>query len=151
MARFRFRLQNILEIKIKMETQAKQEFSAAAEALAEEERKLDVLVLKKHTLEEEASRLLTGMLDFRDIDDNALARMQTDEKIGLQKEAIKRAEKELDKAREKMAEAVMERKTYEKLREKAFEEFVAGENKAEGKVIDELTSYRFGQKINNSN
>ncbi len=147
MARFRFSLQNILELKMKMETQAKQEFSAAAAALAAEEEKLDVLRLKKHNLEQEAEALLYGELNFRDIDDNQLARMQTDEAIMLQKEAIKRAEDVLEKARIKMAEAMMERKTYDKLREKAFDEFMAEEKRAESKMVDELTSYTHGQKI----
>ncbi len=147
MARFRFSLQNILELKMKMETQAKQEFSAAAAALAAEEEKLDVLRLKKHNLEQEAEALLYGELNFRDIDDNQLARMQTDEAIMLQKEAIKRAEDVLEKARIKMAEAMMERKTYDKLREKAFDEFMAEEKRAESKMVDELTSYTHGRKI----
>jgi flagellar FliJ protein len=147
MARFRFSLQNILELKMKMETQAKQEFSAAAAALAAEEEKLDVLRLKKHNLEQEAEALLYGELNFRDIDDNQLARMQTDEAIMLQKEAIKRAEDVLEKARIKMAEAMMERKTYDKLREKAFDEFMAEEKRAESKTVDELTSYTHGRKI----
>ncbi len=150
MARFRFSLQNVLNIKEKMETQAKQEFAECIARLNEEERKLDVLVLKKHNLEEEAERLLMGNLNFRDIDDNQLARLQTEEAIHLQKEAIKKAEEEVEEARVKMAEAMMERKTYDKLREKAFEEFVAEENRAEGKVIDELTSYTHGQKIRNN-
>ncbi len=101
-------------------------------------------------MEEEAVKLSTYNLNFRDIDDNQLARMQTDEAIKEQREAIKRAEDVLEKARVKMAEAVMERKTYEKLREKAFQEFVAEENRAEGKSIDELTSFTHGQKIKNS-
>ena len=147
MARFRFSLQNILELKMKMETQAKQDFSAAAAALAAEEEKLDVLRLKKHNLEQEAEALLVGELNFRDIDDNQLARMQTDEAIMIQKDAIRRAEEVLERARIKMAEAMMERKTYDKLREKAFEEFMADEKRAESKMVDELTSYTHGQKI----
>lgn len=147
MARFRFSLQNILELKMKMETQAKQDFSAAAAALAAEEEKLDVLRLKKHNLEQEAEALLVGELNFRDIDDNQLARMQTDEAIMIQKDAIRRAEEVLERARIKMAEAMMERKTYDKLREKAFEEFMADEKRTESKMVDELTSYTHGQKI----
>ena len=147
MARFRFSLQNILELKMKMETQAKQDFSAAAAALAAEEEKLDILRLKKHNLEQEAEALLVGELNFRDIDDNQLARMQTDEAIMIQKDAIRRAEEVLERARIKMAEAMMERKTYDKLREKAFEEFMADEKRAESKMGDELTSYTHGQKI----
>ncbi len=147
MARFRFRLQNILNVKEKIETQTKQEFAAAVARLNEEEEKLDALELKKHNLEEEAEKLLVGDLNFRDIDDNQLARLQTEEAISLQKEEIKRAEEELEKARIKMAEAMMEKKTYEKLREKAFDEFLAEENRAESKAVDELTSYTHGQKV----
>lgn len=146
MARFRYSLQNILDIKDKMETQAKQEFSAAVAFLDEQEKKLDALCDRKRQLEEEAVLLLTGTLNFHDIDDNELARQQADQKIADQKVAVKRAEASLEAARQKMANAVMERKTYEKLREKAFEEFLMEENRAESKSIDELTSYVYGQK-----
>ena len=146
MARFKFSLQNVLDIKVQMETLAKQEFSAASAALSEEEEKLRGLNLKKESLEEEAKKLLLGNLNFRDIDDNQLAIMQTKEAIQNQEKAVKKAEDALEMARVKMAEAVMERKTYDKLREKAFEEFRLEENRAEGKTIDELTSYVHGQK-----
>ena len=43
MARFRYRMQSILDIKLKMETQAKQEFAAAQQRLNEEEEKLAAL------------------------------------------------------------------------------------------------------------
>ena len=41
-------------------------------------------------------------------------------------------------------EAMKERKTFEKLKEKAFEKFVAEENQKEQKEVDELVSYRYG-------
>jgi flagellar FliJ protein len=149
MARFRFSLQNVLDIKVKMETQSKQEFSAAAAKLEEEENKLGNLIQKKWNLEAEATKLLEGNLNFRDIDDNALSRKQTEEAIEAQKLEVKKAEELLELARVKMAEAVMERKTYDRLREKAFEEFIREENRAEGKTVDELTSYTHVKKISN--
>ncbi len=39
-----------------------------------------------------------------------------------------------------------ERKIFEKLREKAFEEFVFEENRKEQKEVDELMSYKHGTK-----
>ena len=39
-----------------------------------------------------------------------------------------------------------ERKTFEKLREKAFQQFMEEENKKEQKEVDELVSYRYGVK-----
>ena len=130
-----------------METQSKQEFSAAVAKLQEEENKLGNLIQRKWNLEAEAVKLLEGELNFRDIDDNALSRRQTEEAIENQKLEVKKAEELLELARIKMAEAVMERKTYDRLREKAFEEFVAEENRAEGKIVDELTSYTHVKKI----
>ena len=47
-------------------------------------------------------------------------------------------------AREHLNEAMKERKTFEKLKEKAFEKFVAEENQKEQKDVDELVSYRYG-------
>ncbi len=41
----------------------------------------------------------------------------------------------------------MERKTHEKLKEKAFEEFLMEEKRQESKEIDQLTSYTYGQRL----
>ena len=45
---------------------------------------------------------------------------------------------------EKLDNAMKERKTYEKLREKAFEQFKIEIEAQERKEIDELVSFRFG-------
>ena len=42
---------------------------------------------------------------------------------------------------------MQERKTHEKLKEKAFEQFLQEEKQRESKEIDELTSYTYGQRI----
>ena len=57
---------------------------------------------------------------------------------------VKQKEKEVEVAREHLNEAMKERKTFEKLKEKAFEKFVAEENQKEQKEVDELVSYRYG-------
>ena len=77
MAKFRYRMQNILNIKEKLEMQAKNEFAAANMELLEEQER---------------------------------------------------------------------RKTQEVLRDKAFEVFQQEEKAEEGKQIDQLTSYTYGQK-----
>ena len=41
---------------------------------------------------------------------------------------------------------MQERKTHEKLKEKEFEQFLLDEAASESKEIDELVSYRHGQK-----
>jgi flagellar FliJ protein len=146
MAKFRYSLQSILNIKLKMETQAKQEFSAAMGALNDENAKLSALNESLSALEKESVKLLEGILDLREIDDNKQSISLMKEKILIQKDNVRTAEKNVELAREKLTEVMKERKTHETLREKAFEEFIHEENRAESKSVDELTSYTYGQK-----
>lgn len=146
MARFRYSLQSILDIKMKMETQAKQEFSAAKIALDEEEEKLAEFKERKRFFEEEAKGLLSGILDFRAIDDNKQSILIMEGRIAAQTEQVRMAQRKLDQARQQLTEVMMERKTHETLRDKAFESFLQEENRAESKTVDELTSYTYGQK-----
>ncbi len=146
MARFRYRLQNILNIKLKMEDQAKQQFSAARMQLDQEEEKLQALIERKQGYENRARQLLNGVLNVREIEDNKNAILTMDSYIDAQKTRVAKARKNLEEARTHMTVAIQERKTQETLREKAFEEFLREENRAESKVIDELTSYTYGQR-----
>lgn len=146
MARFRYSMQSILDIKLKMETQAKQEFSAAQNALDEEEQKLAALYERQRAYEEESKRLLMGALKVRDIEDNKNALLMMEQYVAEQKLQIKRAEDRVERARAQLAEVMKERKMHETLKEKAFETFLQEENRQEGKAVDELTSYTYGQK-----
>ncbi|MBQ9135267.1 MAG: flagellar export protein FliJ [Lachnospiraceae bacterium] len=147
MARFKYRMQSILDVKTKLETQAKQEFSAAKAALDEELDKMEQLKERKAGYEARAEELLCGTLRLQEIQDNKAAILKMDEYIQEQKVRIKRAEKKLEAARVKLTELMQERKMHEKLKEKAFEEFLEEEKKQEGKEVDELTSYTYGQRI----
>lgn len=146
MARFRYSMQNILNIKMKMETQAKQEFSSARAALDEEEKRLQLLSDRKRGYEERAADLLAGTLNLRDIEENRAAIRCMEDYIARQRINVDRAEKNLEKAREKLTEVRMERKTHEILKEKAFQEFLMEEKRQESKEIDQLTSYTYGQR-----
>ena len=147
MARFRYKMQNILNIKEKMETQAKQHFGEAKRSLDLEEEVLAALFEQKEEIEKHAVEVLQGDLDLQDIEDSQMSRIIIDQKIADQKMRVQRAEEALERARQELEEAVKERKTHEKLKEKQFDEFVQEENRAESKTIDELTTYTYGQKV----
>lgn len=146
MARFRYSLQSVFDLKLKMETQAKQDFSVAKNALDDEEDKLRLLYRRKEKYEQEARRLLTGTLKVREIEENKEAILCMDEYIARQQEQVRMAEKKLDEAREKLTDVMKERKTHETLKDKAFAEFMQEENRQESKAVDELTSYIYGRK-----
>ena len=146
MARFRYSLQNILNIKEKMETQAKQEFGTAQAALNVETEHLERLKERRKEYEEQSAGLLKGKLDLRAIEENKEALLKMDSIVAAQAIRVEQARENVEAARERMAEAMKERKMHETLREKAFEVFLQEENHAESKAIDELTSYTYGQK-----
>jgi flagellar FliJ protein len=140
-------MQSILDIKLKMETQAKQEFAQAKNVLDREEAKLEMLYNRKEEYEAYAKQLLKGKLDVQEINQNNVAIMKTQEAIDEQKKRVAKAQQFLEKAREKLQEVVTERKVQESLKEKAFEAFLQEEKQQESKEIDQLTSYTYGQKI----
>lgn len=146
MARFRYRMQSILDIKLKMETQAKQEFAAAQMRLNEEEERLAALRERRDGYERRAREQLMGALNCRDMAENKEAILRMDEYIALQHIQIRKAEEKVEQAREKLAAVMIERKSHETLKEKAFEQFLMDEKKQESKEVDELTSYTYGQR-----
>lgn len=146
MARFRYRMQSILDIKLKMETQAKQDFAAAQMRLNEEEERLEALRERREGYERRAREQLLGHLNCRDMAENKDALLRMDEYIALQRLQVRDAEKRVEQARERLAEVMKERKSHETLKEKAFEQFLLDEKKQEGKEVDELTSYTYGQR-----
>ena len=83
MARFRYSMQSILNIKMKMETQAKQEFSAARAALDQEEERLKQLFQRKDGYEQRAQELLAGALDVGKIEENRTAIQRMEDYLSL--------------------------------------------------------------------
>ena len=83
---------------------------------------------------------------IKDIIENAQAIDTMKSLIADQKVNVKKAENELEKKRVKLEEVMKERKTQDKLKEKAFDEFKADINYQESKEIDQLTSYVYGNR-----
>ena len=146
MAKFKYRMQSILEVKKKLEEQAKNEFAAARAVLNEEEEKLEQLKKRKEAYEDEGRALRENTLNIMDIIENKEALLRMDEFIADQQLNVKRAQDRMEEARLALQNAMQESKTQEKLREKAFEQFVKEENKRESKEIDELVSFTYGRK-----
>lgn len=140
-------MQSILNIKNKMETQARMEYGLARLRLNEEEEKLKKLRFRKQSYEQKATKLLKDALKVREIIDSQTAIKRMKEYIEEQCIVIRIEEKKVEEARLKLLAVMQERKTHEKLREKAFETFKQEENANERKEIDQLTSYTYGKRI----
>lgn len=146
MARFRFPLQNILNMKEKLEEQAKNEYGQANARLLAEEEKLEQLNNRLENARLQLKDVLVEVLSMTEIHKRENAVVVLKGYVKQQQLVVKRCEKEVEIAREKLTEAMKERKTFEKLREKAFDEFIKEEGRREQKEVDELMSYRYGAK-----
>ena len=78
--------------------------------------------------------------------DSFMERM--DELIEAQKLAVKRAEDFVEEKRVILTNEMQERQMQERLRERAFEQFIADEKAAEYKEIDERSSFVYGNSGN---
>ncbi len=146
MAKFRYRMQSILNIKYQLETQARMELGKAQMALNEEQEKLQRLIDRKAAYLEEGRRIRKKALSVNELRDNRNAVLIMDELIVAQRTEVARAAEAVELAREKLTEIMQERKMHERLREKALLQFLEEEKAAEAKVVDELTSYTYGQR-----
>lgn len=143
MAKFTYRMQNILDIKIKMENQAKIAYGIANRRVQEEQEKLQAIILKRATYEKKARELVSGTLVIQEIREcrRAIDVMKSRQRTQMMN--VHAAEKNLEVARVELNRVMVERKTHEKLREKAFEAFRQEMERAESKEIDELVSYNY--------
>ena len=147
MAVFRYSMQNILDVKLKLENQAKIAYGEANQAYMEQERILTELVLKRTRYEQELKRLMEGSLDVKQI--NQLRGQVADIKTLARRQMIEvhKAQRVLVDARNHLNQVMQERKTQEKLKEKAFDRFKEELAKEEEKEIDELVSYSFQKNM----
>ena len=146
MAKFRYRMQSILNIKYQLETQAKMEVGRAQMRLNEEQEKLQALFDRKEAYFEEGRQMRKETVHANELRDNRNAVLIMDELIAVQEFEVLKAEEAVEKARAKLTEIMQERKMHEKLKEKALLQFLDEEKAAEFKVVDELTSYTYGQR-----
>lgn len=146
MAKFVYRMQNILNIKLKLEEQAKIAYGQANARLVEEQQKLQEILVRKAGYEKRAKELVSGSICVVDIRENKRAIDTIKSMMRQQMLAVQVAEKNLEAARMRLNEVMIERKTHEKLREHAFEEFQQELVHEENKVVDELVSYTYHEK-----
>lgn len=146
MAKFIFKMQNILNLREKLEEQQKTAFRNANAALSEEQQKLYALIDRRKHYEEELKKCQEDSIDLRQVifNKNAIDTMKS--KIRDQMFAVKKAEDTLEIERAKLDEAIKDRKIQEKLKEKAFEDFKKEIAASESKEIDELVSFTYGKR-----
>ena len=144
MAKFIYSMQNVLNIKERMETQAKTEYAQMLGALHDEENRMRSIVDTLNSYK--AKALASGKLDIAKIRRCNEAIEITEDMVKNQAVRVRLAEKNVETAMMKLTVAVKERKVQEKLKEKAFEEFLHELNAQEMKEIDEVVSFNYNDR-----
>lgn len=140
MPRFKYNMQQILNLKQKEEEQKKLEFSNAIKNLQAEQEKLDLVQYKIDYYKLEIKKQLTEEIKVSEIKASHIILKQCEDILCKQIEKVQLADKAVEMARIQMNESFIERKTFEKLKEKAFESFLKEEAIKEQKQLDEISS-----------
>lgn len=146
MAKFKYRMQNILDIKMKLESQAKIAYGIANQKYLDEQQKLQEIILRRAGYEKILKESMMGKIDVKQVsrareDVNTMKTIMRRQMIEVHK-----AERALEDARRALNEIMQERKTHERLKEKALEEFKEELKAEESKEIDQLVSYTYNNR-----
>lgn len=143
MKKFQYSMENLLQIKRKMEDQMKIAYGNARLRLTQEEEKLEQMIKKESSYEDELRLLRSDKLDIVKIRQCEQAIEVMKQNIKQQTTAVKNAAHRLEIARIRLNDAMVERKTQERLKDKAFEEYLLEFEAEEQKEIDELNSFHY--------
>jgi len=143
---FTFKLQRLLDVRIKLEETKKSEFLEAKKKLDDEIDKKTQLDLKKSNLicevreMIETSNIRSGINDYNKYINYLKEQIVTIEKnIEVLKEVVNAKQKEL-------VDAVKDRKIIEKMRERELEKYKKEELKIEENIVNEIVSYNYSVK-----
>ncbi|MCL2874013.1 MAG: flagellar export protein FliJ [Defluviitaleaceae bacterium] len=146
MAKFVYSLNTILNVKEKFEDQKRLEYGQAVSQLEKEKEKKKALVSKK-----DANILLFKKTLIENIEPNEISNINhytelLKRNIIAQEAVITKAAAFVEQKRVELADAMKERKKYEKLKEKRYEEYLIEEKKEEQKIIDGVVSYKHSNR-----
>ena len=138
---FRFKLQRVLDLKLKQEDEKKNQIATLMQAIKTKEDELESLISEKKqkefSLNDNRKRGIS-ILEIRNINQYLLF---LDKKINTLRFEISSLESNLNQKRLEYLELQKERKTFEKLKEKDYEKYLYNEKKEEEKMIDQIVTF----------
>lgn len=137
---YNFKLEKVLNYKENIESVKKGEYGEVSSKLKNAENKLSKYQNNKANLIDEKNSINTNTnIGNLKIYGEYIKSINKD--IKKQEELVFNINKELKKTQEELMEAMQEKKTLEKLKEKDYDEFVKEANKDEEKIVDALNSF----------
>lgn len=137
---YNFRLEKILNYKETVEGFKKTEYGHVNQKLTKEEGiLLDYNIYKENLLKENKQSTRKTSIGSLQLFNNYLKDIS--ENIENQEQIVDETKKELEKVKEELLIAMQEKKSFEKLKEKGYEEYLDESKKKEDKIIDEIVTF----------
>ena len=142
MAAYKFKLQKLLDYKISIEEEKKNELSLAIKRLEEEKDKLQELLKKQKDMSSTFNEKTSQGIEANEL--KLLANYIDYYKRCIKEQGIiiKMAEDYLSKCRDEVIKAAQEKKMMEKLKEIDYGKYLYNEQKEEEKLVDDLVSFK---------
>ncbi len=142
MEKFVFRFNTILNTKEKIEDDRKNKLGISMKKLAQEKENLQTLSNKKNDMINQWQKKSNNVIKISELRNlsNSLELMEVF--IDKQSKIVEESEIEAKNKRKELIDASKEKKVFEKLKEKDYEEYKYIQLKKEHAVTDELVSYK---------
>lgn len=145
--KFRFKLQSVLELKIKMEDDEKKKLADLIALQAREEQVLQSLhYQREQRIQEFKEKQGAGGINVMELQMYAYIIDKLKNDIINQQLRLKEIAIKVEEQRQNLIKATQEKKIYEKLKEKQQEAWTAEEEFEEKKLIDELSTIKFARE-----
>ncbi len=140
---FKFRFEAILNLKVRMEDMKKAELKRVSEELENEKEKLKSLMQEREILYEKLrEKESIGVTRQELISFNNYVSVLK-KKILAQKSVVFEISTKLDKIRKELVKVSQEKKMFEILKEKKYDEYMKEYYKKEQEATDDIISFRF--------
>lgn len=143
MAKFIFKMEQLLNIKRQLEASVKNELANAIRSLEYEKQLLKDLESSRIDYKNDIKQSMQEGIAVQKLKEFNAFMEALDTKIINQKKEVKDAQKVVDNIREKLVSVVKEKKILEKLKEKKYQEYILEQQKKDELELSEIANYKY--------
>jgi flagellar export protein FliJ len=142
MASYRFKLQKLLELKVNLEEEKKNQLGLAFQRLNDENEKLKQLRIELSNADKELKDQAKDGIEIRELKVCTQGIDYYKSLIKKQILSVKMADEYVEVCRSELIKASQDKKVMEKLKDKGYVKYLYTEQKKEDRIVDELVSFK---------
>lgn len=143
MSNFKYELENVLNVREKLENIKQKEYAESLEMLKQQKQVKkqinESLISSRHVFKS----AISDYIDPKKIKLQQNHHMLLENQYTIATDKVEKAKDKTEKQRRELLNAMKNKKTLEILKEKRFEQFLEEEKKAEQQIVDEIVSFAY--------